>query len=241
MTDSKIYKSGEVHDTLQANKYSQTHQSPHRFLAYRDFSNLIGNYTNINRVLDLGSGTGASTHYLFEKGFDVIGTDKSPAMIEEAKLNFSKIDFVEIEQLKFFPSFDLVFSSFVLFELASREEIINYLNLAASALRDEGIFFGITGSENLHQKERNWMCFNVNYEENFLPHSGSIVKLGLKDPKMEFLDYYWKEADYREFFQFSDLELIQVHYPLGLKGELFDWNDELSIPPFVIFLAKKKK
>lgn len=241
MKDLKTYQSGGVHDTMQASKYSQTHQSPHRFLAYRDFPNLIGNFANINRVLDFGSGTGASTHYLFEKGYNVVGVDKSSAMVKEAKSNFPKIDFMEIEKLKSLPAFDLVFSSFVLFELANKKEIINYLNLASSALRDEGIFFGITGSEDLHKRERNWMCFNVNYKENSHPQSGNIVKLGLKEPKMEFCDYYWKEADYKECFQLSNLELIQIHYPLGFKDEPFDWKEELSIPPFVVFLAKKFK
>jgi len=236
----ETYKSGETHNVLQATKYSQTHQLPYRFLAYRDFPGLIKNFDGINRVLDLGSGTGASTYYLFEKGYDVIGVDKSHAMIREAKLNFPKLYFTEIEKLKSLPAFDLVFSSFVLFELSSTQEIINYLNLASSTLRNDGIFFAVTGSENLHQNTRNWMCFDVNYKENFYPHSGNIVKLGLKELKMEFFDYFWKESDYKECFQRSNLELIQTHYPLGFKEEAFEWKEELFIPPFITFLAKKK-
>lgn len=241
MKNSSAYKSGEVHGVSQASKYSKTHESPHRFLAYRDFPGLIKKFSNINRVLDFGSGTGASTYYLLERGYDVIGLDKSSSMVKEAKLNFPNTQFVESEKLKSLPVFDLVFSSFVLFELASKEEIINYLNLASSALRDEGIFFGITGSESLHQKARNWMCFDTNYKENRHPDSGDIVKLGLKELEMEFFDYYWKESDYRECFESSNLELIEVYYPLALKNEPFDWKEELSTPPFVVFIAKKSK
>lgn len=239
MKTSKIYKSGKVHDIQQAHQYSQTHRSPHRFLAYRDFSHLIENFKNIKRVLDLGSGTGASSQFLFHKGFDVVGADKSKAMTKEARSNFPHISFLEIENLNSLPLFDLVFSSFVLFELATKKEIINYLNLAASSLKNGGIFFGITGSENLHQSDREWMCFNVNYEENLSLNSGDVVKLGLKEPDIEFQDYFWNESDYRECFQLSGLELIQIYYPLGLKEESFKWKDELSIAPFVIFLAKK--
>lgn len=241
MKASQIYKSGAVHDVLQANKYSQTHQSPHRFLAYRDFSKLIRNFGNINRVLDFGSGTGASTAYLFNNGYDAVGVDKSPAMIKEAKLNFPELQFADVAELKAMGAFDLVFSSFVLFELSTKEEIKSYLNLASLALRDEGVFIGITGSENLHQKNRTWLCFDVDYQENVHPNSGDIVKLGLIDPKMEFCDYYWKESDYRECFHNSNLEIIQIYYPLGLEDELFEWKDELSISPFVVFLAKKRK
>ena len=235
------YRSGEIHNIQKANNYSQTHQLPYRFLAYRDFYRLIKNFKNINRILDFGSGTGASTHYLFEKGYEVIGVDKSIAMIDKAKLNFPELHFSNFEKLKFLPVFDLVFSSFVLFELASKQEIINYLNQAASVLRDEGIFFGITGSEKLHQNMQKWLCFDVNYKENFQPNSGDIVKLGLRELKMEFFDYFWKESDYRECFKMSNLELIQIHYPIGLPEEPFDWKDELSISSFVLFLAKKIK
>ncbi|MCK4934375.1 MAG: methyltransferase domain-containing protein [Simkaniaceae bacterium] len=239
MDKLNIYQSGKVHNSLQASKYSKTLQSPHRFLAYRDFSHLIRNFTNIHRVLDFGSGAGASTQFLCEKGYDVIGIDKSPAMIKEAKLTFPLIEFVEIEKLKSLSNFDMVFSSFVLFELASHKEICNYLSLASSVLKEDGIFFGITGSEYLHQKEKKWKCFNVNYKENTQLISGNIVKLGLTELDIEFYDYYWKEDDYRECFNDSNLELMQVYYPLGNKKENISWKDELITPPFVIFLAKK--
>lgn len=235
------YTSGELHDTEQANKYSQTLKSPHRFLAYRDFYSLIERFGNINKVLDFGSGTGISTHFLFEKKYDVIGIDRSPYMIKEAKSCFPEITFLQPEELPRSPIFDLVFSSFVLFELKSKQEILNYLNFAASVLKDKGIFLGITGSEKLYQRKRNWRCFNVDYKENHNLHSGSVVKLGLKEPKMEFYDYYWKEADYKQCFQDSNLEIVQIHYPLGYHLEPFDWGEELSVSPFVIFLAQKLK
>ena len=87
MKGKKIYKSGEVHDADRAAQYSQTDQSPYRFLAYRDFPSLIEKFQNIDRVVDFGSGTGISTHYLFEQGFDVIGVDRSQAMVDKAKLD----------------------------------------------------------------------------------------------------------------------------------------------------------
>lgn len=240
MKTTQIYKSGEIHDHVQAHKYTKTHHSPHRFLAYRDVSNLISNFSDIKRVLDFGSGTGASSYYLLQQGYNVIGIDKSPSMVQEARLNFPQVDFVEIEKLPFLSPFDLVFSSFVLFELSNKEEIIAYLNLAAHALKEGGMFLGISGSEYLHQKERNWMCFNVNYTVNTHPDSGDIVKLSLKDSDIEFCDFYWKESDYKECFELSGLDLVQIHYPLGKQTDPFEWQDELVTPPFVMFLAKKR-
>ena len=37
------------------------------------------------RILDIGSGTGRDSRFLFEKGFRVIGIDFSKKMIEEAR------------------------------------------------------------------------------------------------------------------------------------------------------------
>lgn len=239
MEQTKEYKSGQIHNIQQASEYSKTHEYPHRFLAYRDLHILLKNFANINKVLDFGCGTGSSTFYFFEKGFDVTGIDQSKAMVDEAKSNFPEINFTGTNDINLLSNFDLVFSSFVLFEFQSKSEIINYLNTASSMLKDNGIFVGITGSEHLHQKVRNWMCFNVNYDENTSPDSGSIVKLSLKEFDMEFYDFFWKETDYKESFQASDLELVRVYYPLGKEHEPYDWKDELLFPPFVIFVAKK--
>ncbi|MDN3505889.1 MAG: class I SAM-dependent methyltransferase [Simkaniaceae bacterium] len=239
MENKKKYKSGELHDSTQASQYSDTHQLPHRFLAYRDFSKQVKNLGNINKVLDFGSGTGASTQVLFEKGYEVTGLDKSSDMVFQAKENFPHLNFDNTENLNNFSDFDMVFSSFVLFELSTKEEIVGYLNNASAFLRHEGIFYGITGSENLHLKARDWMCFNVNFQENISPKSGDVVKLGLKELAIEFHDYYWKEKDYKECFDLSDLELLQVHYPVGANEEPYAWKDELTTPPFVIFIAKK--
>jgi len=237
----ETYKSGEIHDSSRAKEYSKTHEAMHRFLAYRDFPLLVKDFENINKVLDLGSGAGDSSQYLFKKGYEVLGTDKSSSMIKQSRLNFPYINFVDFDNIKNIYNFDLVFSCFVLFELSSKNEIVDYLNLSSDKLRNGGLFFGITGSQDLHQKVRNWACFDVNYPVNENPRSGELVKLGLKDPKMEFYDYFWTELDYRECFQLSNLELFRVYYPLGYRNEKFEWRDELFISPFVIFMAKKIK
>lgn len=233
------YRSGEDHGSIEAEKYSKTICCPHRFLAYRDFPNLVKGYKNIDKVLDFGSGAGASTDYLAKRGYDVLGTDKSQSMLDQAKLNFPDINFINVKNLDKNSRFDLVFSSFVLFELSSKAEIVNYLKFSAEKLMNNGLFLGITGSEHLHKKSRRWMSFEVNFQENRSPRSGDLVKLVLKDPEILFYDYFWKEADYRECFKLSGLELIKVYYPLGYKNEGLHWKDEIFYPPFMILIAKK--
>lgn len=234
-----MYASGEIHTHSEASNYSQTHSSPHRHLAYRDVMSLIKNFSGINKVLDFGSGTGISARYLYELGYEVIGVDKSIAMVQQAKQDFPSIPFFVSDDDMNLSGFDLVFSSFVMFEMSSKQEIVDYLNKANSFLRKGGVFVGITGSQELHKACRNWSCFDVNYSENINPKSGDVVKLGLKNPVMDFYDYYWTELDYKECFDLSEMELINIHYPLGCKSEKYNWSDELVVSPFVIFIAKK--
>jgi trans-aconitate methyltransferase len=240
MQNSAKYISGEDFTPFLAERYSLTSKLPYRYLAYRDFPNIISNYKNINRVLDFGCGTGASTQYLLEKNYDVvIGTDKSSNMLKEARSSFPKINFVHVSELQKEDSFDLVFSSFVLFELSSKNEIINYLNQAASFLKPDGIFYGITGSENLHKKNNLWACFDTNYFENTNPKSGDVVKLKLKETDIEFEDYFWTESDYIDCINKSNFHIEKVYTPLGQQTDPFDWVDEKIRPPFIIFLLRK--
>jgi len=240
MKKPKQYKSGEKFDNHHTTQYSKTLNSPHRYLAYRDFHAFVKNYGYIKHALDLGCGTGASTDFLSREGYTTIGVDKDPMMIKQARLNFPNLNFYNLTKMDSLSDFDLIFSCFVLFEISSKKSIVEYLNQASNSLKNNGLFYGITGSESLHQKNRSWAYFNVDYEENINPEPGNVVKLGLKDPKMEFYDYYWKEDDYRECFLSSRLELHEIYYPLGRKDDQIEWKDEIYCSPFAIFIAKKK-
>ncbi len=234
-----IYRSAEEKTDEQAHAYVQTHQAPHRYLAYRDIPTFLRQFVHGKRALDFGAGTGASSSFLCRLGFDVTGVDISSGMLEEARANFPYIQFCLVENLTAAADFDVVFSSFVLFEIANRNNIVKYLNKACSFLKKGGIFIGITGSEHLYSLFRSWMTFDAYFEENRKLCSGDIAKLALKHPKMEFYDYYWKELDYLECFAKTDLKILQIHHPLGSLEDSYNWKDELSYSPFTIFIAKK--
>lgn len=234
-----VYRSAEDKTEEQAHQYLQTHQAPHRYLAYRDIPSFVRQFVKGNRALDHGAGTGASTSFLYDLGLDVIGLDVSSNMLEKARDNFPFIQFCSVDELIPVADFDLVFSSFVLFELSCKEDIIQYLNKSFSFLKNEGIFIGITGSEHLYSLFRNWMTFDANFEENRNLHSGDIAKLVLKDPEMEFYDYYWEKADYLNCFEKTGLEILQIYSPLGSPKEAYPWKDELSYSPFTVFIARK--
>jgi len=93
-------------------------------------------------------------------------------------------------------TFDLIFSSFVLFEIPTIDGIKAYLSEAERTLKDNGIFIGITGSEHLYSASKKWIHFENNFPENKNAKSGDLVKLMLHSIQTEFTDYYWTEEDY---------------------------------------------
>ena len=68
------------------------------------------------RVLDLGCGSGQLTQTISQSGAQVIGIDRSPEMIKEAKQNYPQLDFrlAEAITFKMEQQFDAIFSNAVL-------------------------------------------------------------------------------------------------------------------------------
>ncbi len=94
-----VYRSTEDKTKEQAHLYLQTHQAPHRYLAYRDIPNFIRQFVKGKRAVDYGAGTGASSSFLYDLGLDVIGLDLSSNMLEKARDNFPFIQFCSVEEL----------------------------------------------------------------------------------------------------------------------------------------------
>jgi SAM-dependent methyltransferase len=93
-SDNFVFKSGnDIYDDFYADIYD-----------YLVFSNQKDDYevgeivnktspTSESRILDVGSGTGHHVAELASQGFDVIGIDLSPSMVEKAKKEFPKYKF----------------------------------------------------------------------------------------------------------------------------------------------------
>jgi len=65
------------------------------------------------RILDLGCGTGQLTSQIAESGAHVVGLDNSPVMLEEARKNYSSLEFVlgDAANFRLPDAFDAVFSN----------------------------------------------------------------------------------------------------------------------------------
>lgn len=240
--ETTIYHSQDDKSTEQAVGYSKTNQSLGRYLAYRDIPFFIAQYVHGKKTLDNGAGTGFSTLFLQEQGLDVTGVDISKEMLAQAIINCPDTNFYLIQN-GLIPvlseTYDLVFSSLVLFELGSEKEILTYLKEAKRVMKKDGVFIAVTGSQDMYS--RDWLIFNTDYPENKNLNSGDLAKVYLRDAEIEFTDYFWTEADYRHLFEQAGFELLEVHYPLGYESEPYPWRDERISSPFVVLVAKKIK
>jgi SAM-dependent methyltransferase len=72
-------------DERRADSYAELGFPGTYYLAYRDLPEIIERHVHGRRALDFGCGTGRSTRFLRDLGFDVIGVDISENMLEIAK------------------------------------------------------------------------------------------------------------------------------------------------------------
>jgi len=238
--NSILYNSAEKKSEEAALRYCKTAQSLYRYLAYRDLPALISKNTKGNVAIDYGAGTGFSTQFIANQGFDVCGLEVCEEMFKQAKENFPHLNFSLLKDGTIpFPSesIDFVFSSFVLFEIGDRAEMNNYLKEASRVLKKNGIFIAVTGNEELYQ--RDWLCLQVNYPENKALKSGDKAKLSLPEEGLEFIDFFWNLTDYDYFFKNAKLTLLERIFPLGQANEPYEWKDERTHAPYVIFIASK--
>lgn len=226
--------------SIIANKYASLDNSGTAFLAFKHIPNLLRQYAAGTKTLDYGCGSGSSTFFLNEIGLKVEGVDISQDMLEEAKQLNKDISFNLIDSGRL-PhgdnTFDIVFSSFVLFEIASKNELSGVINEVYRVLKKGGIFIAITGSEELYKHK--WLSLDVNFERNKILKSGDIATVLLKDAALIVYDYYWTHDDYQELINGSNFSLLDTLYPLGDVADGYLWEDEKYFPPYVIYVLLK--
>ncbi|APJ03683.1 class I SAM-dependent methyltransferase [Silvanigrella aquatica] len=236
------YISGAEKSTEDILIYSNTNNLLSRYLAFRDIPFLLNKYVKGKNVLDFGCGLGYSTEFIHNLNYNVTGVDIDQEMLKQSKINFPHIHFHKINNNMSFiesNSFDLIFSSFVLFEISSAEKMVNYFKEWKRLLKENGAIIAITGSEYAYMISKNFLLYNNKYPENENLKSGKIVKALDNNAKIEFSAYYWTENDYKQCVKESGLHLKKFYYPLGKKEEPFQWQDELSSSPYLILVATK--
>jgi len=87
-----------------------------------------------------------------------------------------------------------------------------------------------------------WASFSTkDFPENRQAQCGDTVKIivtALED-KRPVTDVVWPDDAYREVYAQSGLEVIETYRPLGRDDEPYEWVNETTVAPWVIYVLGK--
>lgn len=240
------------------NLYAKEQFTGTLYLAFRDLPFLLNTYlkndnTKKIKALDFGCGPGASTRHLkvlenlFPNGFEVDGTDIDGEMLNLAREADPKGHYHLIENTQIPVAdhqYDFIFSSFVLFEFATKEKMQKALEEVKRVMKKDSVFIAVTGSAESYNRHNQWVSLNVNFPQNDLLESGGLGRIDymINEIPITFENYYWTEDDYVDVFLKAGFQIEFIHHPLGYKEEeshlSWHWKSELKVSPYYIFILK---
>lgn len=210
-------------------------------LAYRDIPTIIGEHIHGRKALDFGCGTGRSTRYLHELGFDALGVDISEPMLARARERDPKGTYTllpdgDLSTLKA-AHYDLILSSFTFDNIPTTEKKTAILSQLKRLLTQNGRIINLVSTPDIYLHE--WISFSTkDFPENKTARSGDIVKIIMLDVEDQrpVEDILCTDNDYREAYQQAKLTPIATYRPLAKPDQPSTWISETTIAPWVIYV-----
>ena len=230
-------------DARRAEAYAQLEFANTYYLAYRDLPEIINVQVAGKKAVDFGCGTGRSTRFLRQLGFEVTGIDISPEMIAKAKQFDSAGDYRLVKDDDFTAfetgAFDLVLSAFTFDNISGFLLKVRLFRDLAALLRSSGKLVSVVSSPDIYIHE--WASFTTkDYPENRSARTGDVVKIVTTDfaDRRPAEDILCTDESYREIYARSGLTVLESYRPLGRPEDPYKWVSETSIAPWVIYVLK---
>ena len=168
-----------------------------------------------NKILDIGCGTGYSVKIFTDKKYDIVGLDKSEAMISKAKSNYPKCEFINDDFLNS-SSFDYDSYSHIL-----------CLGKTIYEIKDKELFF--ENCTSILSKD-GFLIINLVDRENFKPYVQNKDENVLYDPEK-----YGKKVS-ELIVKFDKNNEFMSKYKL----KKLENNDEIdsSVTPYAVYNEK---
>lgn len=232
-------------DAARAEAYSRLEFTNTYYLAYRDLPAIFREHIVGTKALDFGCGTGRSSRFLRQLGFDVVGVDIASEMIAKARkldpsgeYNLVKgDDFGDLRN----SSYDLVLSAFTFDNIPGFDTKVTLFQSLGAMLKLSGKIVSVVSSPEIYTHE--WASFSTkDYPENRLARSGDTVRIITTDlvDRRPAEDILWTDESYRDVYSQAGLDLIATYKPLAKGEEPYRWVNETSIAPWVIYVLRRR-
>jgi SAM-dependent methyltransferase len=231
-------------DALRAGEYAKLEFANTYYLAFRDLPAIVKEHVTGTRAVDFGCGTGRSTRFVCQLGFDTIGIDISPEMIAKAREIDSNGDYrlVHADDFSQLPQreFDLVTSLFTFDNIAGFDVKARLFRQLANLLSDSGKLISVVSSPEIYLHE--WASFSTNdFPENVNAKPGDVVRIITTDfaDRRPALDILCPDESYRGIYDQAGLAVVLVNKPLATGNEPYRWINETRIAPWVIYVLQR--
>jgi SAM-dependent methyltransferase len=226
-------------DRVRAKAYATLEYPGTYYLAFRDLPLLLRRYVRGSRALDFGCGTGRSTRFLENHGFEVEGIDISEAMLVEARRldprgSYRLVAGDRAAELSA-QTYDLVLAAFTFDNIptASKADLLRSLR---DSIRPGGRMVLIVSTPEIYVNE--WASFSTRgFPENQRAESGDPVRIVMLDvpDSRPIEDILCTDAFYREAFEAAGLRVVQSLRPLGNPDDAIAWVSETTVAPWSLY------
>lgn len=230
-------------DKARADAYAALEFPGTYYLAFRDVPRILREHIRGRNAVDFGCGTGRSTRFLRNLGYDVVGVDISAQMLAQARVRDPEGEYrlVPDGDVGGLPanSYDLVFSAFTFDNVPTMERKVALFRSLGRLLKSNGRIINLVSSPDIYVNE--WASFSTRaFPENRNAHSGDrvlIVMLDVAD-RRPVEDILCTDEDYCEVYERVGLAPLKVYRPLGKQTEAISWVSETTIAPWVIYVLR---
>ena len=229
-------------DKERADAYAKLEFPGTYYLAYRDLPAIIGEHVEGTKALDFGCGTGRSTRFLLELGFDpVVGVDIAEHMITHAREHdpqgeYRLVPDGDLSELAS-GTYDLALSVFTFDNIPTMQKKVSLFQSLKRLLKEGGRIVSLVSSPEIYVNE--WASFSTkNFPQNRTAASGDKVRIVMLDveDKRPVEDILCTDEDYREVHKRAGLVPIKTCRPLANQTEPYAWVSETTIAPWVIYV-----
>jgi SAM-dependent methyltransferase len=228
-------------DRARADAYATLDFPGTYWLAFRDLPELFARHVRGRRALDFGCGTGRSTRFLRDRGFEVTGADVAEAMVVRAREADPAGDYRLIHDgdAGAFADerFDLILCAFTFDNVPTFAHKAALFRGLRAALAPGGRIVNLVSDAEIYLHE--WASFSTkDFPENRRAGTGDVVRIVMLDveDRRPVEDVLWPEPAWMEVYAEAGLSVVAVHHPFGSTADPWPWVSETEVSPWAIYV-----